>query len=126
MHYSKDSSFRSEISVDFMARLFLVRNQKLMTESVSCIEIFRELKCRICNCKLLHDSVAGPGFAPGSGGYEPPEILLLHPAIGQIITLFWDLSKVFFAAFSSPVIDISVYPHADIDRRKWHKPGQSD
>ena len=24
--------------------------------------------------------VAGPGYAPGSGGYEPPELLLLHPA----------------------------------------------
>lgn len=27
--------------------------------------------------------VAGPGIAPGPGGYEPPEILLLHPAIGR-------------------------------------------
>lgn len=25
--------------------------------------------------------VAGPGFEPGSGGYEPPEVPLLHPAI---------------------------------------------
>lgn len=25
--------------------------------------------------------VAGPGFAPGSQGYEPCEVLLLHPAI---------------------------------------------
>ena len=25
--------------------------------------------------------VAGPGFAPGSRGYEPREVLLLHPAI---------------------------------------------
>jgi len=29
--------------------------------------------------------VAGPGIAPGSGGYEPPEILLLYPAIGMWI-----------------------------------------
>lgn len=25
--------------------------------------------------------VAGPGIEPGSGGYEPPEVPLLHPAI---------------------------------------------
>lgn len=25
--------------------------------------------------------VAGPGFAPGSRGYEPRELLLLHPAM---------------------------------------------
>lgn len=25
--------------------------------------------------------VAGPGFAPGSRGYEPLEVLLLYPAI---------------------------------------------
>ena len=24
--------------------------------------------------------VAGPGFAPGSSGYEPDELLLLYPA----------------------------------------------
>jgi hypothetical protein len=28
--------------------------------------------------------VAGPGFAPGSQGYEPCELLLLHPAISSI------------------------------------------
>ena len=28
-----------------------------------------------------HFVVAGPGFAPGAEGYEPSEILLLHPAI---------------------------------------------
>ncbi len=27
--------------------------------------------------------VAGPGLEPGSGGYEPPEVPLLHPAIFQ-------------------------------------------
>jgi hypothetical protein len=31
--------------------------------------------------KALLQRVAGPGLAPGSGGYEPPEILLLHPAM---------------------------------------------
>ena len=25
--------------------------------------------------------VAGPGIEPGSGGYEPPEVPLLYPAI---------------------------------------------
>ena len=25
--------------------------------------------------------VAGPGIEPGSGGYEPPEVPLLHPAM---------------------------------------------
>ncbi len=25
--------------------------------------------------------VAGPGLEPGSGGYEPPEVPLLYPAI---------------------------------------------
>jgi hypothetical protein len=25
--------------------------------------------------------VAGAGIAPAAGGYEPPEILLLHPAM---------------------------------------------
>ena len=25
--------------------------------------------------------VAGPGIEPGSGGYEPPEVPLLHPAV---------------------------------------------
>lgn len=24
--------------------------------------------------------VAGPGVEPGSGGYEPPEVPILHPA----------------------------------------------
>ncbi len=33
--------------------------------------------------------VAGPGFAPGAEGYEPPEILLLHPAIGNHFTTFF-------------------------------------
>ncbi|MDB5254041.1 MAG: hypothetical protein JWL80_107 [Parcubacteria group bacterium] len=32
--------------------------------------------------------VAGPGLAPGSGGYEPPEILLLYPAITPHYILF--------------------------------------
>ena len=32
--------------------------------------------------------VAGPGFAPGSGGYEPPEMLLLHPAIPILYAFF--------------------------------------
>lgn len=27
--------------------------------------------------------VAGPGIEPGSGGYEPPEVPLLYPAITQ-------------------------------------------
>ncbi len=27
--------------------------------------------------------VAGPGIEPGSGGYEPPEVPLLYPAIFQ-------------------------------------------
>ncbi len=31
-------------------------------------------------------SVAGPGFAPGSRGYGPREILLLHPAVLYFIS----------------------------------------
>ena len=27
--------------------------------------------------------VAGAGIAPAPGGYEPPEVLLLHPAVGE-------------------------------------------
>lgn len=30
--------------------------------------------------------VAGPGFAPGPQGYEPCEVLLLHPAIDNIVS----------------------------------------
>ena len=29
--------------------------------------------------------VAGPGIEPGSGGYEPPEIPLLHPAVYELL-----------------------------------------
>ena len=29
--------------------------------------------------------VAGPGIEPGSGGYEPPEVPLLYPAISNVI-----------------------------------------
>ena len=31
--------------------------------------------------------VAGPGIEPGSGGYEPPEVPLLYPAISTFIAL---------------------------------------
>ena len=30
--------------------------------------------------------VAGPGIEPGSGGYEPPEVPLLHPAMFHTVT----------------------------------------
>lgn len=30
---------------------------------------------------IVFKLVAGPGFAPGPTGYEPVEVLLLHPAI---------------------------------------------
>ncbi len=30
--------------------------------------------------------VAGPGIEPGSGGYEPPEVPLLYPAIYLFFT----------------------------------------
>ena len=29
--------------------------------------------------------VAGPGIEPGSGGYEPPEVPLLYPAMYSIV-----------------------------------------
>ncbi len=28
--------------------------------------------------------VAGPGIEPGSGGYEPPEVPLLYPAVSLL------------------------------------------
>jgi hypothetical protein len=31
--------------------------------------------------RSFHILVAGPGIEPGSGGYEPPEVPLLYPAI---------------------------------------------
>ena len=31
--------------------------------------------------------VAGPGIEPGSGGYEPPEVPLLYPAIYYCLVL---------------------------------------
>jgi hypothetical protein len=34
-----------------------------------------------CRKRQFFSLVAGPGIAPRAGGYEPPEILLLHPAI---------------------------------------------
>ncbi len=32
-------------------------------------------------CPRLFKRVAGPGIEPGSGGYEPPEVPLLYPAM---------------------------------------------
>ena len=31
--------------------------------------------------------VAGPGLEPGSGGYEPPEVPLLYPAMNIVLFL---------------------------------------
>ena len=42
----------------------------------------------LLNAEPSFTIVAGPGFAPGSEGYEPSEILLLHPAIWRIIVIF--------------------------------------
>src|SRR3989344_4308059 len=32
-------------------------------------------------CGAVSPVVAGPGFEPGPGGYEPPEVPFLHPAV---------------------------------------------
>ena len=37
------------------------------------------------DCDFLY-FVAGPGLQPGSGGYEPPEVPLLHPAMAMSVT----------------------------------------
>lgn len=40
--------------------------------------------------------VAGPGIEPGPGGYEPPEVPLLHPAVySAIVRLFLSDFKYF-------------------------------
>jgi hypothetical protein len=33
--------------------------------------------------------VAGPGIEPGSGGYEPPEVPLLYPAVIVELEYHW-------------------------------------
>ncbi len=48
----------------------------------------QQLKC----CLIIKNNypilVAGPRLALGSQGYEPCELLLLHPAMPRIIALF--------------------------------------
>ncbi len=65
--------------------------------------------------------VAGPGLAPGSAGYEPTEILLLHPATGHSTTVFSTLQAhiCFYAIFCYILWIVGV---AQLVERGTHKP----
>ena len=40
----------------------------------------------LCKTLAQNKNVGGTGLAPMSGGYEPPEILLLHPPHACLLT----------------------------------------
>ncbi len=42
-----------------------------------------------------HNRVAGAGIEPASGGYEPPEVPLLYPAMHHIIAILERLATFF-------------------------------
>ena len=52
--------------------------------------------------------VAGPGIEPGSGGYEPPEVPLLYPAIYLLYTsAATDVQALLILTGSVHLVDIS-------------------